>query len=70
MPARYEPNAITVTDLLLGPRLRIPRLEWKWKISQNWPIEDRLGVTDGLQAGGKSEIAAPVGAAIGAAGGR
>jgi transcriptional regulator len=45
---------------IIGFRLAIHRLEGKWKMGQNRPLEDRLGVADGLEEEGKTEIAALV----------
>jgi transcriptional regulator len=45
---------------IIGLRLTIRRLEGKWKMSQNRPLPDRLGVAHGLAAEGKSDLAALV----------
>jgi transcriptional regulator len=45
---------------VIGFRLTIHRLEGKWKMGQNRPLDDRLGVADGLEQEGKSDIAALV----------
>ncbi len=37
---------------IVGFRLAITRLEGKWKMSQNRPLEDRLGVIEGLEQEG------------------
>ncbi|MBF0324649.1 MAG: FMN-binding negative transcriptional regulator [Alphaproteobacteria bacterium] len=42
---------------IVGFRLRIERLEGKWKLSQNRPPEDRAGVTAALADGGAAERA-------------
>ena len=44
---------------IVGFRLAITRLEGKWKMSQNRPMADRLGVIDGLR-----QQAEPTGAAV------
>jgi transcriptional regulator len=43
---------------IIGFRLVITRLEGKWKMSQNRPLADRLGVVDGLTAEGRHDVAA------------
>jgi len=45
---------------IIGFRLTIQRLEGKWKMGQNRPLADRLGVAEGLEQEGKSDIAALV----------
>lgn len=45
---------------IIGLRLTIQRLEGKWKMGQNRPLEDRVGVADGLEAEGKTALAALV----------
>lgn len=45
---------------IIGFRLTIHRLEGKWKMGQNRPLADRLGVAEGLEQEGKSEMAALV----------
>jgi transcriptional regulator len=45
---------------IIGFRLTIQRLEGKWKMSQNRPLQDRLGVADGLEQEGKPDITALV----------
>jgi transcriptional regulator len=45
---------------IIGFRLTIHRLEGKWKMSQNRPLEDRLGVVGGLEKEGKRGVAALV----------
>jgi transcriptional regulator len=45
---------------IIGFRLTIRRLEGKWKMGQNRPLTDRLGMAQGLEAEGKSDIAALV----------
>ena len=43
---------------IVGFELPIARLEGKWKMSQNQPVENRLGVAEGLRReGGPSETA-------------
>ncbi len=45
---------------IVGFRIRVARLEGKWKMSQNRPPEDRAGVVDGLkrESGSKGEAVA------------
>jgi transcriptional regulator len=51
---------------IIGFELTIVRLEGKWKMSQNRPAEDRVGVVEGLaREGGPADVAAMV-AALGA----
>jgi transcriptional regulator len=45
---------------IIGFRLTIRRLEGKWKMSQNRPLGDRLGVVEGLAHEGKLDVAALV----------
>jgi transcriptional regulator len=42
---------------IVGFVLPIARLEGKWKMSQNRPVEDRAGVIAGLEAEGQEEVA-------------
>jgi len=37
---------------IIGVEIRLTRIEGKWKLSQNRPLPDRLGVIDGLRAEG------------------
>ena len=37
---------------IIGFEIRLTRIEGKWKLSQNRPRHDRLGVVNGLRAGG------------------
>jgi len=43
---------------IVGFRLAITRLEGKWKMSQNRPLEDRLGAIEGLEQEGTPGAAA------------
>jgi transcriptional regulator len=43
---------------IVGFRLAIARLEGKWKMSQNRPMPDRVGVIEGLEREGTAEAAA------------
>ena len=43
---------------IIAFRLTIRRLEGKWKMRQNRPLADRLGMVQGLEAEGKSDVAA------------
>jgi transcriptional regulator len=45
---------------IIGFRLTIRRLEGKWKMGQNRALADRFGMAQGLEAEGKSDIAALV----------
>jgi transcriptional regulator len=42
---------------IIGFRLPIQRLEGKWKMGQNRPLADRLGVAKGLEQEGQSRMA-------------
>jgi len=42
----------TTLKAIVGIELPIARIEGKWKVSQNRPVEDRAGVADGLDAAG------------------
>jgi len=42
---------------IIGFRLTITRLQGKWKMSQNRPMEDRTGVATGLKVEGKHDLA-------------
>ena len=42
---------------IVGFSLPISRIDGKWKMSQNRPVEDRAGVVAGLAADGKEEVA-------------
>jgi len=53
---------------IVGFRLEIARLEGKWKMSQNRPMADRVGVIEGLRHEGAPEVAAAVAAALPEAG--
>ncbi len=42
---------------IIGVEIRLTRIEGKWKLSQNRPRQDRLGVINGLRAqGGESSL--------------
>jgi transcriptional regulator len=45
---------------IVGFRMAITRLEGKWKMSQNRPAADRIGVAEGLRAEGRNDMAALV----------
>lgn len=49
---------------IVGIEIEITRLEGKWKMSQNRPEADRLGVVSGLNADGHADVAAVVGAPV------
>jgi transcriptional regulator len=48
---------------IVGFAIPLTRLEGKWKMSQNRPAEDRVGVVAGLEAEGREDVAALVPAA-------
>jgi transcriptional regulator len=45
---------------IVGFRMPITRLDGKWKMSQNRPVADRIGVAEGLRAEGRKDVAALV----------
>jgi transcriptional regulator len=45
---------------IVGFAIPLTRLEGKWKMSQNRPAEDRVGVVAGLAAEGREDVAALV----------
>ncbi len=45
---------------IVGFRMPITRIDGKWKMSQNRPVEDRAGVAEGLRAEGRDAAAALV----------
>lgn len=47
---------------IVGVEIPVERMDGKWKLSQNRNAADRAGVVDGLQAAGKDEVAAAMGA--------
>ncbi len=53
-PAEFVRGA---TRAIVGFEMQIERLEGTWKLSQNRSVEDRHGVTSGLQAGSAAERA-------------
>ncbi|HTU52894.1 MAG TPA: FMN-binding negative transcriptional regulator [Acetobacteraceae bacterium] len=53
---------------IVGFRIEIARLEGKWKMSQNRPMADRLGVIEGLEQEGAATVADAVAAALPQAG--
>ena len=65
-PAPWEPSdapeefITSMVRRIIGFRLTITRLEGKWKLSQNRPLVDRTGTAIGLEAEGKTDIAALV----------
>jgi transcriptional regulator len=42
---------------IIGFRLTIKRLEGKWKMGQNRPLDDRIGVANGLEKAGRFDMA-------------
>jgi transcriptional regulator len=50
---------------IIGFELMITRLQGKWKMSQNRPEADRIGVVDGLSADGKPDLGREVAEASG-----
>jgi transcriptional regulator len=61
------PPAFTQAQLkgIIAFRLKITRLQGKWKMSQNRTAQDRQGVVGGLRDDGKAEVAALVAAGTG-----
>jgi transcriptional regulator len=53
---------------IIGFEMTITRLEGKWKMSQNRPEIDRVGVIEGLRADGQPELADTVARVAGPAG--
>lgn len=47
-------------NALVGLEIEITRMEGKWKVSQNRPEADRLGVVEGLMADGREAMARAV----------
>jgi transcriptional regulator len=54
-PSDYIDNMLSA---IVGLEMKIARLEGKWKVSQNRPEFDRVGVVDGLRQEGGEEAAA------------
>ena len=54
-----EPFVAAQLRGIVGLEIAISRIEGKWKVSQNRPVADRIGVTKGLreQDGGDSDMA-------------
>ena len=54
-----EPFVAAQLRGIVGLEIAISRIEGKWKVSQNRPVADRVGVTKGLreQDGGDSDMA-------------
>lgn len=50
---------------IVGLEIPIDSLEGKWKVSQNQPTENRIGVADGLQRDGHGPLARAVSQRIG-----
>jgi transcriptional regulator len=55
---------------IVGLEIEITAIEGKWKVSQNRPVPDRVGVAAGLAASGDSSMAELVEARSGTLGGR
>ncbi len=53
---------------IIGLELTITRLQGKWKMSQNRPPADRIGVVDGLREDGRTDLAQEVARLAGEAG--
>ncbi len=51
-------------DTIIGIEIAITRLSGKWKVSQNQSLENQLGVIQGLNSIGETEMAALVSAGI------
>jgi transcriptional regulator len=58
----------TMLNSIIGFEMTITRLEGKWKMSQNRPEVDRVGVIEGLRADGQPELADTVARVAGPAG--
>ncbi|QDP19015.1 FMN-binding negative transcriptional regulator [Sphingomonas xanthus] len=50
---------------IVGVEVVVEKIEGKWKLNQNHPMENRLGLADGLAADGEPVLAAAVRATIG-----
>ena len=57
---RDAPAAFVASQIkaIVGIEIPIPRIEGKWKVSQNRPAADRLGVASGLSAMADSDAQA------------
>ncbi|TPQ27924.1 FMN-binding negative transcriptional regulator [Methylomonas koyamae] len=54
-PAEFTGNLL---NQIIGIEIAVERLEGKWKVSQNQPIANRLGVIAGLQSSSQPQAAA------------
>jgi transcriptional regulator len=52
-----EPFVQAQMNGIFGIEIPITRIEGKWKVSQNRPEADRLGLIEGLTAEGQEEMA-------------
>lgn len=50
---------------IVGVEIAVSRIEGKWKLNQNHPVENRLGLAEGLEADGAAALADAVRAALG-----
>jgi transcriptional regulator len=50
---------------ITGVEIAVSRIEGKWKLNQNHPMENRLGLVEGLEAEGESALADAVRASLG-----
>lgn len=53
-PADFTDKLITA---IVGIEIAINRLEGKWKVSQNQPLRNRIGVAHGLRENGQADMA-------------
>lgn len=54
----------TLVKSVVGIEIIVTKLSGKWKVSQNQPLQNQLGVIQGLNANGQTESAALVSAGI------
>lgn len=47
-----------LVQAIVGIEIEITRLQGKWKMSQNQPLENRAGVAEGLKNSGREDVAA------------
>lgn len=50
---------------IIGVEIAVTRIEGKWKLNQNHPMENRLGLAEGLEADGETALADAVRATLG-----
>lgn len=72
----HRPNRWQVSDAppdylaaqlkgIIGVEIAVSRIEGKWKLNQNHPMENRLGLAEGLEADGEAALADAVRATLG-----